>query len=330
MEFKDYYATLGVAKTASDREIKQAYRKLARKWHPDLNPNDKAGEARFKAINEAYEVLGDPGKRRKYDELGANWRVHEQAQQAYAANARAGEPGGGSWTFHFGGAGGPQAATDAEVHEIFGDESPFSDFFRTFFGGEDTGGGRRSRSSRTSRRRQGQDLQQDVHLSLEDLYRGVTERVSIKSDGHARTVDVRIPAGVKDGARVRVAGEGERGAGGGPSGDLFLRICQLPHARFERKGQDVYVRVAVPLTTAVLGGETDVPTPSGRSVRLKVPEATQNGQVFRLRGHGMPTVGKQDEHGDLYATVEVQLPRTVTPEARRHFEALARLDQARS
>jgi DnaJ-class molecular chaperone len=321
MDFKDYYATLGVAKTASEKEIKQAYRKLARKFHPDVNPGDKAAEGRFKEINEAYEVLGDAEKRRKYDELGANWRLYEQAPPG------AGFPGGG-WTVNMGGPEGFRTVTPEEMEEMLGGGGAFSDFFRTFFGGSPAGPGprRAGRTARATRRRAGEDVEQDVQLTLEDAFTGTTLRLAIKRNGHARTVDVRIPAGVKDGSRVRIPGEGEPGHGGGPAGDLFLRVHIAPHARFERKGQDLYVRVQVPVTTAVLGGEATVPTPGGRELRLKVPEATQNGQVFRLRGQGMPTPGKPEAHGDLYATVDVKTPTTLTPEVRRHYEALARLE----
>ena len=242
MDFKDYYATLGVAKSATDKELKTAYRKLARKHHPDVNPGDKAAEAKFKEINEAYEVLGEPDKRKKYDELGANWRMYEQA------GAGAGAP----------------------------------------------------------------------------FDQGAMRRLALKHDGRARTVDVRIPAGVGDGSRVRVAGEGEHGAGGGASGDLYLRIRLAPHGQFERRGRDLYTKVPVPLTTAVLGGEVDVPALGGRTLRLKVPPTTQNGQVFRLRGQGLALAGKNGERSDLYATVDVQLPRQLSPEQRARFEELAK------
>jgi curved DNA-binding protein len=328
MEFKDYYQTLGVAKTASDKELKQAYRKLARKHHPDVNPGDKAAESKFKEINEAYEVLGDPEKRKKYDELGANWRMYEQAQQqGYAWPGGGGSPfgggQGGAWTINMGGPGGYRTMSEDEMQEIFGTEDPFSDFFKTFFGG---GGAREAGRARQGRggRQKGRDIEHEVELTLEEAFHGATRRVSIKEGGHARTVDVRIPAGVKDGSRVRAAGEGGSGANGGSAGDLYLRVTIRPHAIFERKGADLHTKVAVPVTTAVLGGEAQVPTVTG-AVRLKIPETTQNGQVFRLKGHGMPSVGKPDVKGDLYATVEVQLPRVLTAEQRRHFEALAKL-----
>ena len=330
MDFKDYYSTLGVAKTASQKEIKQAYRKLARKHHPDVNPGDKAAETRFKELNEAYEVLGDADKRKKYDELGANWRQYEQA----GAGAGGFDPSrGGSWNVNYGG-GGPQGGgfrtmTEDEMREMFGDANPFSDFFQTFFGGsagagEPRGRARTARGARAARA--GRDIEQELELGLEDLYKGAMRRFSIQHDGEPRTVDVRIPAGVGDGSRVRVAGEGEPGSGGAPPGDLYLRIRQAPHPQFERKGRDLYTRVPIPLTTAVLGGEAEVKTLGGKPLRLKIPPTTQHAQVFRLKGHGMPAPGKPNEHGDLYATADVQLPKEVTPEQRKHFEELQKLE----
>jgi DnaJ-class molecular chaperone len=165
-----------------------------------------------------------------------------------------------------------------------------------------------------------------VTLTLDEAYQGTRKRIGVKSGGHARSVDVRIPAGVKDGARLRVAGEGEAGSGGASAGDLFLRIHLEPHGRFTRKGQDLHLALPLPWLTAVLGGEAEVPTLGGRALRLKIPEATQNGQVFRLRGHGMPTAGRPGEAGDLYVTVEAQLPKSLSAEARKYFEALAQLE----
>jgi DnaJ-class molecular chaperone len=324
VEFKDYYATLGVTKSATEKEIKQAFRKLARKHHPDVNPGDKVAESKFKEINEAYEVLGDPPKRKKYDELGANWRAYEQAERAGGPN-----PFAGQWNVNMGGGqGGFRTMTQDEMEEMFGDQNPFSDFFTTFFGGgfgqrESTARGARGRG----RQRPGRDVEHEIELSLEDAYHGTTRRLSLKHDGHARTVDVRIPPGVGDGSRVRISGEGESGTGGAASGDLYLRVRLALHPLFERKGRDLYVKVALPVTTAVLGGEVEVPTISAKPVRLKIPALTQNGQVFRLKGYGMPAVGKTDDKGDAYARAEIQLPAQLTPEERVHYEALAKLHE---
>jgi DnaJ-class molecular chaperone len=331
MDFRDYYATLGVSKTASQKEIKQAYRKLARKHHPDVNPGDKAAEGKFKELNEAYEVLGDSDKRRKYDELGANWRQYEQAQRS---GASPGSPFGDAWTAGgAGGAGGYRTMTEDEMRDLFGGEDPFSDFFHAFFGGgaEPGRGGRPSRS----RSQKGRDVEQGLELSLEDAFHGARRRLAIKHGGHARTVDVRIPAGVGEGSRVRVTGEGTAGTGGAASGDLYLRVHLRPHPRFERRASDLYAKVSVPVTTAVLGGEAEVVTIDGQTLRLKIPPTTQPGQVLRLKGHGMPKAGKDVKasdggpaRGDLYARVDVQLPAQISPEERTHYEALAELERA--
>jgi curved DNA-binding protein len=330
MEFKDYYNVLGVNKTATDKELKQAYRKLARKHHPDVNPGDKASESRFKEINEAYEVLGDPEKRKKYDELGANWRAYEQA----GAYPGGGPPPGFEGVWSQPGGGSYRTVSPEEMGELFGDENPFSDFFKTFFGGGgrvnvNEGGSRRS-GRRATRTRAGQDVEQPIELTLEDAFHGATRRLSIKHQGHTRTIDVRIPAGVKDHARVRVPGEGEPGSNGGGAGDLYLRIHLLPHPQFERKGNDLYTKISVPVTTSVLGGEAEAPTLAGRPLRLKIPPLTQSGQVLRLKGQGMPITGKPGERGDLYVTVDVQLPKTLTEEQREQWEALAELERATS
>ncbi len=186
--------------------------------------------------------------------------------------------------------------------------------------------GRPARAAGRARRR-GRDVEQDLELTLEDAFHGATRRFAIKHEGHTRSVDVRIPAGVNDGSRVRVTGEGEHGAGGASAGDLYLRVHLLPHPRFERRGRDLHVRVQVPVTTAVLGGEAEVPSIDGKHLRLKVPSTTQNGQVLRLKGHGMPAVGRQEDRGDLYATVDVRLPRSLTPEQAELYEALKRLEE---
>jgi DnaJ-class molecular chaperone len=237
---------------------------------------------------------------------------------------------GGGWNVHYGGSpgGGFRTMSEDEMREMFGNADPFSDFFHTFFGGSAGAAeqGRRGRGGRGRAARPGRDIEHELTLSLEDAYQGAMRPLSIKHEGHARSVDVRIPPGVGDGSRLRVGGEGELGTGGAASGDLYLRIRLAPHPVFERKAHDLYMRAQIPLTTAVLGGETTVQTLGGKSLRLKIPPMTQNGQVFRLKGHGMPVVGKPGQTGDLYATVDVQLPRTLTPAQRRHFEALQQLE----
>src|SRR5688500_17046665 len=334
MEFKDYYSTLGVTKASTEKEIKQAFRKLARKFHPDVNPGDKQSESKFKEINEAYEVLGDPAKRKKYDELGANWRAYEQAEAQGGANPFAGFGGGFGGGRGPGGGGGFRTMTQEEMEAMFGDSNPFSDFFTTFFGGgggaEAFGGGGASPGSRGARggrgrQRPGRDVEHEIELTLEEAFNRSMRRLALKHDGHSRTVDVRIPAGVGDGSRVRVSGEGEHGVGGAAAGDLYLRVRLAPHAEFERKGRDLYVKVPLPVTTAVLGGEAEVRTLEGKQVRLRMPPITPHGQVFRLKGYGMPKVGQPQDKGDLYARVEAQLPTAISPAEREHYEALAKL-----
>ncbi len=307
VEFKDYYATLGVSKSASDAEIKKAYRKLARQHHPDLNPGDKTAESKFKDLNEANEVLGDPETRRKYDDLGAHWRHDADAQRQQAAH-------------------GPRARTmtPEEMEDLFGSsgEGPFSDFFTTFFGG---GGGQPRRGSRPARPRRGRDVEQPLNLTLEEAFTGTSRRLSFERQDRPHTVDVRIPAGVREGSRVKVRGEGEPGGKNHPAGDLYLVVRLLPHARVERRGQDLHMKVAVPVTTAVLGGEVMVPTLSGSSLRLRIPELTPSGRVFRLKGHGMPTAREPETRGDLFATVDIHIPAQLTADEREHYRALEKL-----
>ena len=314
MEFKDYYAALGVTRSSTEKEIKQAYRKLARKYHPDVNPGDAKAEARFKDINEANEVLGNPDSRRKYDELGANWRQYEHAQPG---PHEAGHPGPGG-----------RSVSPEEMADLFGGDGAFSDFFSTFFGGTPGAGAgpqaRRGAARPGRRARRGRDIEHDLELTLEESYRGMTKRLTLPATAGTRTVDVRIPAGVGDGSRVRVAGEGEQVAGA--AGDLYLRIRIAPHPTFERRERDLYVKLRLPATTAVLGGEASVPTISGTPVRLRIPPLTQPGQLFRVKGYGMPQAGRPADTGDAYARVDIQLPSALSPKARELWEKLAALD----
>lgn len=317
MEFKDYYATLGVGKTATQKEIKQAFRKLARKYHPDVNPGDANAERMFKELNEAHEVLSDPAKRAKYDELGANWRQYE--------NQPPGGAPGGAWSSS---SGGFRTMTPEEMRDLFGDEDPFSDFFKQFFGGGVSGG--TGRRARTPRARRGQDVEADLDLTLEEAFQGTSRRLQMQGPGAAPPVEVRIPRGVGDGSRVRVSGKGAPGVGSAPPGDLFINVRLVPHPRFERRGDDLHARVPIPVTTAVLGGSLDVPSISGGTLRLKIPPGTQNMQVFRLKGHGMPQPGKPDVRGDLYVTTEAELPRQVSARQRELYEEIAKLESTTS
>ena len=323
MEFKDYYATLGIGRNAPADAVKAAFRKLARRYHPDVNPDDPSAERRFKEVNEAYEVLGNPETRRKYDELGANWKLYEQAPPP------GGHPFAGAGRFAGGGpdAGGHvRTMSGDDLRDMLGSDG-FSDFFRTFFGGVEPGSaGPGRRRHATSRR--GRNLEQAIELTLEQAFTGVTRRLVPAGAGGSRSVDVRIPAGVDNGSRVRVAGTGEPGSGGAQAGDLLLRVELLPHPRYTRKGRDLHHSLPIPLTTAVLGGEVPVPTIDGGTVRLKVPPTTQQGQVFRIKGQGMPSLRSGGARGDQYATAHVELPRRLTAAARRHFEALAAMEGA--
>ncbi len=309
MEYKDYYKTLGVDKKASQKEIKKAYRRLARKYHPDVNPGDQAAEARFKEINEAHEVLSDPEKRQKYDELGANWQQWQRTGRDprgfdWSRWSSAGQPGGGRVHVEY-----------ADLGDLFGESGGFSDFFRNIFGG--MGGGGYAQRPQTHR---GQDFEHNVDITLEEAHSG-TKRV-LQMD--SQRIEVKIPPGVDTGSRVRVSGKGGAGMGGGPSGDLFLRISMLPHSTFERKGDDLYRQVPIDLYTAVLGGEVPVQTLTGQ-VMLKVPPETQSGKRFRLRGLGMPNLQNSNKTGDLYAEVRVVLPQRLSQQEKELFSQLASL-----
>jgi curved DNA-binding protein len=311
MDYKDYYAVLGVPRTASQAEIKRAFRKLAREHHPDVRPGDGAAERRFKEISEANEVLSDPEKRKRYDTLGSNWEAY---QRAGAGGADPFGPGGPFAGFRT--AGGPGNVR----FEFAGDPGDFSEFFRTFFGGGGGFGGFGGFPGEEEAFVPASDAEAEVDLTLAEVLRGTTREVAV--GGSRRRVEVKIPPGVREGSRVRVAGEGGKGAGG-RRGDLYLRVRIAADPTFERKGDDLQTTVRVPLTSAVLGGEAQVPSLEG-PVGIKVPAGTPAGQVFRLRGHGLPKLGGHGERGDLLATLAVDLPRTLTPRQRELFEELRR------
>ncbi len=335
LNYKDYYKILGVEKNAAGKDIKSAYRKLARKWHPDTNPNNqKASEEKFKEISEAYEVLGDAEKRRKYDALGSDW--DNTAQQAAAQRRYRSQDSG------------PQSDPFAGAQN--GGASGFSDFFDTFFSGV----GRRGQggTGRSPYAERGGDLETEVDLTLGEAYAGGPKSLTLQIEdtcprcggagvvgnavcpqchGTGRVVqtkkfDVSIPKGVRDGQRIRLAGQGGRGPGGGPNGDLYLVVAVKPDPRFERKGDDLYVDVPVELYDLVLGAEMRVPTMTG-DVTVTIPPGTQNNKLLRLGGKGMPKV-KGSGFGDEYVRLIGRLPTSLTARERELFEELASLRKA--
>jgi curved DNA-binding protein len=302
MEYKDYYKILGVAKDADEATIKRAYRKLAVKYHPDKNPDDKNAEERFKEINEAYEVLGDKTKRAKYDQLGSSYRAWERM---------GGQPGGFDWSQWTGGSPGGVRVEVGDLGDLFGG---FSDFFNAIFGGPPSRG--QDYTGRT--RGRGRDIEQPVSISLSEAYSGTTR--TLRLDG--RNIQVKIPPGSKTGTKIRLSHRGEPGAR--QAGDLYLRVRVEPDSRFERKGDDLHVNVVVDLYTAVLGGETPLSTPAG-DVVLTIPPESQPSQVFRLKGRGMPILRNPSRHGDLYAKLSITLPERLSDRERELFKQLAAL-----
>jgi DnaJ-class molecular chaperone len=313
---RDYYQVLGVPRTASEKDIKTAYRKLARKHHPDVNPGDNSAEELFKEIGEAYSVLSDPDKRKKYDRWGHDWEKIEQAQAAGVNFGNRPGPGGTPYTWTSG---------DGRPGGFGGfDSEDVGNLFEQLFGRSASGGRTRVRSTP----RKGADLEQPVEITLEEAFAGTQRTFQIRDvqTGETRTVEVKIPAGATDGLRVRVAGKGDPGSAGGAPGDLYLIVSIKPHPLFERDGDDLRVKVPTPLYTAMLGGEVRVPTPKGTHLALKVPAETPNGQRMRLGGQGMPRGG--GGRGDLYAEITVELPRNLTQREKELFSELARLRPA--
>jgi curved DNA-binding protein len=307
VEYKDYYKTLGVSKTASAEEIKKAYRKLARQHHPDVNKKPES-EKRFKEINEANEVLSDPEKRKRYDTVGPDWARFQNGGTRQ-------QPGGFQWVY-----------TGQPGQDPFnGEAGGFSDFFRTLFGeGQadfDTGPLFGRTGTRRRRAAVGTDIEQEVEITLAEAYKGTERTLELRMpDGTTRRLSVKIPAGVRDGQRIRLAGQGAPGGGGGPAGDLFLRVRARPHPVFQRDGDDLRMDLPVALHEALLGAEVTVPTLKGR-VSLRIPPETQNGRVIRLAGQGMPRA--TGGHGDLYVTVKVVLPTKLTDKERELVTELA-------
>lgn len=316
VKFQDYYETLGVARGASGEEIKQAFRKLARVHHPDVAKNKAAGEAKFKEINEAYEVLGDPEKRKRYDELGADWQENGRAAGPPGGGPRGRTPApGGEPDFEFGGTG-------------------FSDFFESFFGrGRDGFGFHRQPTGRADGEGdafadEGQDVEADLLVTLEEALRGSSRKVTLRRPGgrgqadRTDTYQVRIPPGVREGQRIRLAGQGGSGAGGGSAGDLYLRVRLARHPDFSVQAADLYCELDLAPWEAVLGVQAKIPALDGPT-SLRVPPGTAAGSQLRLRGLGLPR--GDGTRGDLYATVRIRTPGSVSAEERALWEQLARV-----
>ena len=290
MSFVDYYKILGIDKNATPEQIKAAYRKLARKLHPDLNPNDKEANQKFQQINEANEVLSDPEKRKKYDQYGKDWQhgaEFEKAQQQQRSSGNYSRSEG----------------------------SDFSDFFESMFGGAGGGGGR----SRQVKFR-GEDLSAEVHLNLTDAY--TTHQQTLTVNG--KNIRITIPAGIENGQTIKIAGHGSPGINGGPNGDLYITFSIANHPKFKRAVNDLYTPVELDLYTALLGGEITVDTLSGK-VKLKVKPETQNGEKVKLKGKGFPVYKKEGQFGDLYITYSVKLPVNLTEEQKELFTTLSKL-----
>lgn len=302
MAYIDYYKILGVDKNATQEDIKKAYRKLARKLHPDLNPDDKEAERKFKEINEANEVLSNPENRAKYDKYGEHWKHGEEYEKAQQQQQQQRQSHGNDYSSGFSGA-------------DFGEGEDFSDFFQSMFGG--TGGFGRSSRGSASGKFKGQDVHAELNLSLKDA--ATTHQQTFDING--KKVRITIPAGVYDGQQIKLKGHGNPGYNGGPNGDLYITFTIPADPDFERIGDDLKTKVAIDLYTAVLGGDVKVKTLTG-SVNLKVKSETQNGTTVRLKGKGFPVYKKEGEFGDLFVTYDVKLPTNLTDKQKQLFEQL--------
>lgn len=311
MEYKDYYKILGVERNASQKDVQRAYRRLARRHHPDVNPGDEQAEERFKEVNEAYEVLRDPEKRPKYDQLGAQWRDWRR---------RGRDPSGFDWGQWATPPGGRVHVEYGDLGDILGRMGTggrgFSEFFEAIFGGAFAEQGRQTQASR-----RGADLEHPVVVTLQEALQGAKRILEL--DG--RRLEVTIPPGVDTNSRVRMSGLGAAGRAGGPAGDLYLRLRVAPDPRFQRRGDDLITQVEMPLHVAMLGGEAPVETLQGPTIMLKIPPQTQPGKIFRLRGKGMPRLRAPQQRGDLVVKTNVELPEKLSARERELFEELRRL-----
>jgi curved DNA-binding protein len=311
MDFKDYYEILGVPPNAEKKVIQKTFRQLARKVHPDVNPGDKEAEEKFKAINEAYQVLSDAEQRTKYDELRAQYQQWQQTggrQQDFDWQNWSAQPGKGVHV---------QYASPEDLEDLFGSASPYSDFFNNIFGQVRRSGRGSGRSAPSSPRR-GRNVEYEVDLTLEEAFHGADRLLEI--DGHR--IKASIPPGVRTGSRVRLAGQGEPGHNGGPAGDLYLIVNILPNDTFEREGDNLHIDVPVDIFTAIAGGEIHIPTLE-RPLILKIPPRTNAGRSFRLRGKGMPHLSDPKTCGDLFALVRLVLPDPLTDQEVNSIRELA-------
>jgi curved DNA-binding protein len=309
MEFKDYYKILGVDKNATTEEIKKAYRKLAMKYHPDRNPDNKAYEEKFKELTEANEVLSDPEKRKKYDTLGANWK---QYQHAGGANPNdffrnfGGRPGGGGYQY------------SGDINDLFGNVGGFSDFFESFFGGgfKSSSGG--SPFGGAARAQKGSDYESTLNITLEEAHRGSERQLKVDK----QKIKVKITPGIQEGQKLRLKGLGGQGSSGGAKGDLYLKIHIANHPWFERKGDDLYFNLNVDLYTAVLGGKEKIETIDGKRLMVTIDKGTDSGTTLRLREMGMARTGDPGSRGDLFVKIMVNVPKKLSKEETELFEKL--------
>ncbi len=299
MDYKDYYKVLGVDKKATEDEIKKAYRKLAVKYHPDKNQGDKEAEAKFKEVAEAYEVLKDPDKRKKYDEMGANWKYYQQHGAADGGYSRygSGASGGGSYQF------------EGDLNDLFGGGGNFSDFFQSFFGGSGQGS--------AAYAMKGQDYRAEASITLEEAYHGTSRLLEL----NGQKLRIKIKPGIQDGQLLRIKGKGGRGSQGGPAGDLLINVLVEEHPLYKRKDYDLFKEVRVDLYTAVLGGKIEVDTLKGK-VKVNIPPGTENGKLLRIKNRGMPHYDEMSKFGHLYININVEMPKNLSSEETALFEKL--------
>ncbi|MCS6904567.1 MAG: J domain-containing protein [Bacteroidia bacterium] len=299
MEFKDYYKILEVPRNASQEDIKKAYRKLARKYHPDLNPNNKIAEEKFKQISEAYEVLSNPETRKKYDMLGSNWKYYQEQ----AASQTQSDDFFQRRTYY--------RTTDTRdpFYSFFGDNFSFSDFFQTFFGS----------SANHGSRQETRDIHSSINIRLEEAYQGCDKKISLNN----KEFRLKIKPGIADGQTLKIKGYGQNG------GDLYLKVNILPHPIYERKGNDLFRTLTIDLYTAILGGEVTIQGIDGKNIKVKIPAGTQQDTILRLKDKGMPFYNSPMHFGNLYLKLKVQVPSHLTPQEKRLFEQLASLQKSK-